>query len=291
MNIGFAGIGRMGAHMVRRLLEAGHSVTAYDLYLSADSLPEGLEAVTVASGPSDLARADVSLSMLPDAAATDDVLFGEGGIVPAAASGHLHVVMGTVGPTAVREFVSRAASAGVAVVDAPVSGSVSLAETGQINTMVGADADQFRRLQPVLAAMTKAQFHTGPVGTASVAKLAVNSVLASLNQGIAEALVLAEADGLDASTFYEVLGSSAVAAPYVGYKREHFLNPDEAGVAFPLSLLRKDVGLGLELARTHGLDLPQAVTVGNVLDRALDAGLGEKDMAAVREFLGTSGTS
>ncbi|WP_328812744.1 NAD(P)-dependent oxidoreductase [Rhodococcus sp. NBC_00297] len=288
MNIGFAGIGRMGAHMVRRLLEAGHSVTAYDLYLSADSLPEGLEAVTVASGPSDLARADVSFSMLPDAAATDDVLFGEGGIVPAAASGHLHVVMGTVGPTAVRAFASRAEAAGVAVVDAPVSGSVSLAETGQISTMVGADADQFRRLQPVLAAMTKAQFHTGPVGTASVAKLAVNSVLASLNQGIAEALLLAEADGLTASAFYDVLGSSAVAAPYVGYKRDHFLDPDGAGVAFPLSLLHKDVGLGLELARRHDLNLPQAATVGNVLDRALATGLGDKDMAAVLEYLGLS---
>ncbi|GGG16200.1 2-hydroxy-3-oxopropionate reductase [Rhodococcoides trifolii] len=287
MHIGFAGIGRMGAHMVRRLIDDGHTVTAYDLYLNADSLPDGLDAVSVATSPADLARTDISFSMLPDAAATDDVLFGENGIVPAASAGHLHVVMGTVGPTAVREFAERAAESGVAVVDAPVSGSVSLAETGQISTMVGSDDDQFARLQPVLAAMTKAQFHTGTVGTASVAKLAVNSVLASLNQGVAEALLLAEADGLDASTLYEVLGSSAVAAPYVGYKKEHFLDPAGAGVAFPLSLLHKDVGLGLELARSHELDLPQASTVGRVLDEALDAGLGAKDMAAVLEYLGS----
>ncbi|MGU3431941.1 NAD(P)-dependent oxidoreductase [Actinomycetes bacterium M1A6_2h] len=286
MHIGFAGIGRMGAHMVRRLLEAGHSVTAYDLYLNADSLPDGLRTVSVATSPAELAESAISFSMLPDAAATEEVLFGDTGIVTAAPTGHLHVVMGTVGPTAVREFALRAAASGVAVVDAPVSGSVSLAETGQISTMVGSDGDQFARLQPVLAAMTKAQFHTGAVGTASVAKLAVNSVLASLNQGVAEALLLAEADGLEAATLYEVLGSSAVAAPYVGYKRQHFLDPDGAGVAFPLSLLHKDVGLGLELARSHNLNLPQASTVGRVLDGALEAGLGAQDMAAVLEYLG-----
>lgn len=81
---------------------------------------------------------------------------------------------------------------------------------------------------------------------------------------------------------------SAVAAPYVGYKQAHFLDPDEAGIAFPLALLHEDVGLGLELARKHELDLPQAATVGDVLDRAMAAGLGEKNMAAVLEFLGTS---
>lgn len=288
MTIGFAGIGRMGAHMVRHLLDHGHVVTAYDLHLSADSLPPGLDAITVASDPTELAASDISISMLPDAAATEEVLFGDTGIVPSAASGHLHVVMGTVGPTAVREFAAWASGHGVAVVDAPVSGSVSLAESGRISTMVGADEDQFARLQPVLAAMTAAQIRTGPVGTASVAKLAVNSVLASLNQSIAEALILAEADGLSPAALYEVLGSSAVAAPYVGYKQEHFLDPDGAGIAFPLALLHKDVGLGLQLARSHDLDLPQAATVGDVLDRAMAAGLGEKDMAAVLEFLGSS---
>ncbi|OZC89839.1 3-hydroxyisobutyrate dehydrogenase [Rhodococcus sp. 06-412-2C] len=287
MHIGFAGVGRMGTHMVRRLLEAGHTVTAYDIYLTAETAPAELVdlGMTITTTPADLARAEISFSMLPDAAATEEVLFGEHGIATAGASEHLHVVMGTVGPTAVREFAERAAGSGTAVVDAPVSGSVSLADTGQITTMVGCDDEQFTYLKPILEAVTRAQFHTGPAGTASVAKLAVNSVLAALNQAVAEALILGESAGLAPSALYEVLGSSAVAAPYVGYKKEHFLDPDAAGVAFPLSLLHKDVGLGLALARDHALDLPQATTVGNVLDRALDSGLGAKDMAAVLEFL------
>lgn len=287
MHIGFAGVGRMGTHMVRRLLEAGHTVTAYDIYLTPETAPAELvdRGMTITTTPADLARAEISFSMLPDAAATEEVLFGEHGIATADAAEHLHVVMGTVGPTAVREFAERAAGSGTAVVDAPVSGSVSLADTGQITTMVGCDDEQFAYLKPILEAVTRAQFHTGPAGTASVAKLAVNSVLAALNQAVAEALILGESAGLAPSALYEVLGSSAVAAPYVGYKKEHFLDPDAAGVAFPLSLLHKDVGLGLALARDHALDLPQATTVGNVLDRALDSGLGAKDMAAVLEFL------
>ncbi|MBY3794493.1 NAD(P)-dependent oxidoreductase [Rhodococcus fascians] len=290
MHIGFAGVGRMGTHMVRRLLEAGHTVTAYDLYLTPETAPAELVdlGMTITTTPADLARAEMSFSMLPDAAATEEVLFGEHGIATGGAAEHLHVVMGTVGPTAVREFAERAAGSGTAVVDAPVSGSVSLADTGQITTMVGCDDEQFTYLKPVLEAVTRAQFHTGAAGTASVAKLAVNSVLAALNQAVAEALILGESAGLAPAALYEVLGSSAVAAPYVGYKKEHFLDPAGAGVAFPLSLLHKDVGLGLALARDHALELPQATTVGNVLDRALDSGLGAKDMAAVLEFLQSS---
>ncbi|MFC9790358.1 NAD(P)-dependent oxidoreductase [Rhodococcus sp. NPDC127528] len=287
MLIGFAGVGRMGAPMARRLLDAGHTVVAYDLYLSSDTLPECLRDVdiTVAATPAELGATEISLSMLPDATATEAVLFGTDGLVDRADPGHVHVVMGTVGPSAVRDLARRAATHAVVVADAPVSGSVSLAESGQITTMVGTDTEHFEQLRPLLAAMTRAQFHTGPVGSGSVAKLAVNSVLASLNQGIAEALVLAEADGLEPAALYEVLSASAVAAPYVAYKREHFLDPTGTEVAFPLSLLHKDVGLGLALAREHDLHLPQATAVALSLDRALDSGMGAKDMAAVLELV------
>jgi hypothetical protein len=137
----------------------------------------------------------------------------------------------------------------------------------------------------LLAAMTRAQFHTGPVGSGSAAKLAVNLALASLNQAVAEALVVATADGLDPAVFYEVLEASAVAAPYVSYKREAFLSPETAGVAFPVSLLQKDVGLGLDLAREHNVDLPVAATVARLLEQAREAGLADRDMAEVLRLL------
>ncbi|OAT66265.1 3-hydroxyisobutyrate dehydrogenase [Mycobacteroides immunogenum] len=295
MYIGFAGLGRMGVPMAARLIGAGHTVIAYDVYLTGTAaLPAALQAgnTRVASSPAQLAATDISISMLPNAAITESVLFGPNGILTAAGPGHVHVVMGTVGPAAVRDFAQRAAQSKIVVADAPVSGSVSLAQTGELTAMVGADPDLFQRLQPLLATMSHKQFHVGPPGAGSAAKLAVNSVLAALNQGIAEAIVMAQAGGVAPGDLYQVLDSSAVSAPYVDYKRQNFLDPDGTAVAFALSLLRKDVALGLELAGQYDLDLPQAQTVGRVLDRAVDAGLGDHDMAAVLKLVrGDSSTA
>ncbi|GAA4433527.1 2-hydroxy-3-oxopropionate reductase [Actinokineospora soli] len=270
MLIGFAGLGRMGRPMAAHLVRAGHTVLAHDPHV--DRPPVGVTTLASAAG---LAEAPLTISMLPDGPSTRDlVLTGLAG----ACAGHLHVVMGTVGPDVVREL-DRTAS--VDVIDAPVSGSVTMAETAAITTMVGGSAEQFARVRPVLAAMTSAQFHTGPVGSGSVAKLAVNAVLAALNQGVAEGLLLAESGGLDPEVFYGVLRASAAGAPYVGYKEAAYLAPETAGVAAPVSLIRKDLGLALALARAGRLDLPGAEAAYAVLDDATAAGLGDADMAQV----------
>lgn len=287
MHVGFAGLGRMGRPMARHLALAGHRVVGYDPAVASGAVPPELEAagVEVVEDGSRLAETEVSVSMLPDADATESLLFGERGLLAHCGPSHVHVVMGTVGADAVRTLAKRARVAGVAFADAPVSGSVSMAEAATLTAMVGAEPEVFAAVRPLLAAMTRAQFHTGPVGSGSAAKLAVNLALASLNQAIGEALVVASADGLDPEVFYDVLEASAVAPPYVAYKRETFLRPDSTDVAFPVSLLQKDVGLGLELARQHHLELPVATTVGHVLEDARQAGLSDHDMAEVLRLL------
>ncbi|QXJ24264.1 NAD(P)-dependent oxidoreductase [Actinomadura graeca] len=267
MLIGFAGLGRMGRPMASRLARAGHTVLAHDPALDEAA---GLTIVDSAAG---LADAPLTISMLPDEATTRDlVVNGLAGTAP----DHLHVVMGTVGPELVRELAEA-----TDVIDAPVSGSVSMAETATITTMVGGTTDQFHLVRPVLAAMTSAQFHVGPVGAGSTAKLAVNTVLAALSEGVAEGMLIAEAGGLDLAVFYDVLRNSAAAAPYVGYKREAFLSPASADVAAPVSLIRKDLGLALDLARRRRLSLPGAEAAFAVLDDAMATGLGEADMAQI----------
>jgi 3-hydroxyisobutyrate dehydrogenase-like beta-hydroxyacid dehydrogenase len=287
MQIGFAGLGRMGRPMARHLAVAGHRVIGYDPEIRADAPPAELADahVELTDDVARLAEAEMSVSMLPDAAATANLLLGERGLLTRFNSDHIHVVMGTVGPASVRALAEKASELGIALADAPVSGSVSLAEAGTITTMVGAEPDVFATAQPVLAAMTRAQFHTGPVGSGSAAKLALNLALASLNQSIAEALLVAIADGLDPAVFYDVLESSAVAAPYVAYKRDMFLSPETAGVAFPIALLHKDVRLGVELAQDHDLELPVATTVFRALEEARRAGLADRDMAEVLRLL------
>ncbi|WP_280373591.1 NAD(P)-dependent oxidoreductase [Nocardia abscessus] len=156
-----------------------------------------------------------------------------------------------------------------------------MAEAASITTMVGAGVEQFEYVRPVLAAMTAAQFHAGPVGSGSTAKLAVNAVLAGLSQAVAEGILLAEAGALDPAVFYDILRNSAAGAPYVGYKQQAYLAPDTTPVAAPVSLIRKDLALALELGRRHRLTLPGSEAALTVLDDAIATGLGPQDMAQV----------
>ncbi|MGW5436917.1 NAD(P)-dependent oxidoreductase [Nocardia asteroides] len=274
MLIGFAGLGRMGRPMAAHLAAAGHTVLAYDPMVA-----EAPASVTLVDTAGALAATELSISMLPDGAATRALIVE--GLAPVA-PGHLHIVMGTVGPVIVREL---AALSWVEVLDAPVSGSVSMAETASITTMVGATAAQFDRVRPVLAAMTAAQFHAGPAGSGSTAKLAVNAVLAGLSQAVAEGILLAEAGELDPAVFYDILSHSAAGAPYVGYKRQAYLAPESTPVAAPVSLIRKDLGLAMELAHRHRLHLPGALAALTVLDDAVADGLGPADMAQILTVL------
>ncbi|MGV9822613.1 NAD(P)-dependent oxidoreductase [Nocardia xishanensis] len=270
MLIGFAGLGRMGRPMASHLARAGHTVLAYDPMV--ESAPER---VVLTDSVDALAAAPLSISMLPDGESTHTMVVD--GLCNAA-TGHLHIVMGTVGPDVVRELARLPR---LEVIDAPVSGSVSMAETASITTMIGATREQYERVRPVLAAMTAAQFHAGRVGAGSVAKLAVNAVLAGLSQAVAEGLLLAEAGQLDLATFYDILRNSAAGAPYVGYKQQAYLAPEATAIAAPVSLIRKDLGLALELAHRHRLTLPGSEAALTVLDDAMAGGLGQADMAEV----------
>ncbi|NMO00692.1 NAD(P)-dependent oxidoreductase [Gordonia sp. TBRC 11910] len=273
MQIGFAGLGRMGYPMAANLVAAGHSVFAFDP--AASDIPDGVRLVE----PAELARGPVSISMLPNGPTTRQLV--SDGLCDAPAD-HLHVVMGTVGPDVVRDLAERSAAQ---IIDAPVSGSVAMAQSAAITTMVGASAQQFAIIQPILAAMTAAQFHAGPVGAGSIAKLAVNTVLAGLSEAIAEGLLIAEHGGLDLDSFYDILSAGAVGAPYVGYKRDAFLSPSTTPVAAPVSLIQKDLTLALELADRHGLDLPGARAANDVLTDAVSTGFASADMAEVLTVL------
>lgn len=274
MLIGFAGLGRMGNPMVRHLLAAGHSVLAYDP--GAAEIPVGATRVT---DPSVLATADVSISMLPDGATTRRLIEDE---LHGADTEHLHLIMGTVGATLVRDLAS---SSQLRIADAPVSGSVTMAEAATITTMVGATEEQFDRVRPMLAAMTAQQFHVGLAGSGSAAKLAVNTVLSGLSQAVAEGLLVAEAGDLDLTAFYDVLKTSAAGAPYVGYKQDAFLAPGDTPVAATLGLIRKDLGLALELSRSRGMCLPGSEAAYGVLEEGIASGLQDADMAQVLTVL------
>src|SRR5205823_809747 len=177
--------------------------------------------------------------------------------------------MSTVGIAHVQRLASDVEARGGVLVDAPVSGSVALAEAGTLTLLVGGDDATVERIAPVLQALGSTILHLGAVGAGAAMKLAVNTVVYGLNEALSEGLVLAERSGIARARAYEALASSAVAAPYVHYRRGAFERPAETPVTFRLTLARKDLDLILSLADEVGAALPQAQLNAEIL-RAAD---------------------
>lgn len=284
--VGVLGIGRMGAAMARAIHAADHDLVLWNRSApAADALAAELGARVAATPAQVAASASVCITMLADGPAVDAVYGGPTGLVAGAGPHTILVDASTVPPSVLRghEAAIRATAAGV--LDAPVSGSVATATAGKLTLMVGGTPEDLERARPVLDAIAATVVHIGPLGSGAAMKLAVNTAIFGLNQAISEALVLAEASGIDRSVAYDVLAASAVGAPYVGYKRAAFVDPDATPVAFALDLAAKDLRLIRDLADGLDTSLPQAALDLAVIESAAAAVGGDKDFSAVAVYL------
>ncbi len=284
--VALVGIGRMGSAMAHALARAGVSVVLQNRTPGrAEALAAELGA-RVASTPAEAAAvADVTITMLADDAAVQSIFRGPHGLIRGARTGSVLVDMSTVLPTTIRSLADEVRAAGAGLLDSPVSGSVGLAEAGSLTLMVGGEAADLERARPALEPLAKTIIHVGPLGAGAAMKLAVNTVIFGLNQAVAEALVLAEAAGVDRATAYDVLAASAVGAPFVAYKRAAFLEPEATPVAFALALAEKDLGLIAALAAELGVPTPQSTVNLEEVRAASANGRGDRDFSAVAEDL------
>jgi len=284
--VGFVGLGVMGWPMAANIAFAGFPVFVHNRTKErADAFALETKGVTVCASPAEVAAlADVVLTMLADGPAVDEVYLGEMGLLAGARPGAVFVDMSTIGPERAAALDERVKEAGFELVDAPVSGSVSTAKSASLLVMAGGSERAVAHVRPVLEAMGS-MMHVGPSGSGATMKLAVNTVVYGLNQSISEALVLAERAGLDRRLVYDVFANSAVAAPFVHYRRTAFERPGEVPVAFRVELASRDLRLILELGEKVGAELRQAETNLEVLDQAVDAGFGNADVSAVASFL------
>jgi 3-hydroxyisobutyrate dehydrogenase/2-hydroxy-3-oxopropionate reductase len=284
--VGLVGTGRMGSAMARALAAAGRPlVVANRGRAKAEALAAEVGARVVGSPREVAAAADVTITMLADDDAVAQVYGGDDGLLAGARRGSVLVDLSTVTPDALRAFEPAARAAGVGLLDAPVSGSTATAASGQLTLMVGGEAADLERARPALEALAKVIFHLGPLGTGAAMKLATNTVIFGLNEALSEGLVLAELAGIDRSAAYDVLAASAVGAPYVGYKRAAFLDPEGTPVAFSLDLAAKDLRLITAFAESLGLVVPQATVNLAVIRSASADGRGGNDFSTVAEEL------
>lgn len=282
--VGFAGIGRMGLPMARNVLDAGFPLTVFNRTPErCDPLVEA--GATLAATPGDLARdCDVVITMVADGDAVRALLDGPEGLLAGAAAraagepGPVLAEMSTIGPLAARAIAADCAEHGVAMIDAPVSGSIAVATAGQLTILVGGSEAALERARPVLEAMSKAVLHLGPSGAGAAIKLAINLIIGATVQSVSEALVVAEASGIERAAAYEAIASSVVGSTFVDYKREAWIDPDGTATAFTLDLMLKDLRLALELGAATGVPLlaTSAAVNGTTLAIGLEGGDGDQ---------------
>lgn len=284
-SVAVLGMGRMGAAMAKRLREKGFPVVVYNRDADRARGIAGEIGAEVLDRPAQAGPADVVLVSLADDDACRAVYLGPDGLVSGLGGNTVVCDTSTVDPSTSREIAAAVAERGAAMLDTPVSGSVPAALSGGLTVMVGGDEPALDRARPVLEAVGRRVVHVGPSGAGAVVKLAVNNVVHALNQALSESIVLAERAGVDRAVFYDVIADSAAAAPFVGYKRAAFENPDEAPVAFSLDLVAKDLRLILELADRVGAAMPAAQAASSAAAEAVSHGFGDSDMSSMARYL------
>jgi 3-hydroxyisobutyrate dehydrogenase-like beta-hydroxyacid dehydrogenase len=280
------GTGRMGTAMSRALALASFDLVLYNRTASrAEPLAVELGARVATTAAEAVAAADVAISMLADGPAVEALYRGESGALEGLSGGKVVADMSTVPPAVVLGLADEVHARGAEILDAPVSGSTALAQSGGLTIMVGGDGAALERARPVFDALAKRVFHLGPLGSGAAMKLAVNTLIFGLNEALAEGFVIAERAGIDRSLAYDVLAASAAGAPYVEYKRNAFLDPEGTPPVFSIALAEKDLNLITDFADRLGVPVPQAHINRDVLRAAMADGHASADFADVAVHL------
>lgn len=282
--IGFLGLGTMGAAMAANLARAGFAVTAWNR--SPGRAPElddlGVER---ADSPAAVARAvEVLVICVSDTSDVESVLFGPDGVAAGARQGQLVIDCSTIAPSATRDFAARLAAAGVALVDAPVSGGSEGAQKATLTIFCGGTADAVERARPILAAMGRTITHVGPSGSGQAVKAVNQVILAGTYLGVAEGIVLALKAGLDVEQVVGALGGGA-AQSWVLANRSGRMIENDYPLGFKVALHRKDLGIALGLAREMGADLPVSGLAAELEDDLVARGHADDDMSALARVI------
>ncbi|WP_457967850.1 NAD(P)-dependent oxidoreductase [Arthrobacter sp. D1-29] len=288
LSAGFVGLGLMGAPMAANLLKAGWAVSAWN------RSPEAVDHFVLLGGtraPDVAALRDqpVIIFMLPDLSFIEDAaspLLDEWRLVPPA-PGTVVVVMSSVSPVGVRAFglaVAEASGGNATVLDAPVSGGTEGARLGTLAIMAGGPAEHFLRLRPVLEAMGTTVRRLGGLGSGSLAKACNQLIVGTTTAALAEAAELAEHSGMDVAALFEVLSGGLAGSRVLDFVGPRLAAKDYAPTG-PAKFMHKDLSFVLASAAAVGASVPMATAAVGLYGELKDQGLGDLDLAVVRQTI------
>ena len=287
--VGFIGLGIMGRPMALSLLRSGVALSVHAR--RRESMTPLVEAgATVCATPAELAACcDLVITMVSDTPDVEQVILGYDGIIEGIASGSVVVDMTTISPAATRIIARVLAERGVAMLDAPVSGGEAGAVAGTLSIMVGGERSAFERCLPLFEAMGGAIVHVGGSGAGQVCKSCNQVVVGATIAGVAEAILLARASGVDPAKVREALLGGFAGSRILEVHGQRMIDGAfEPG--FKARLHQKDMRIVAETAHELGLALPTAALVAQYLNALVGSGRGEEDSAALyRVVAGMSG--
>jgi 2-hydroxy-3-oxopropionate reductase len=278
--VGFVGLGVMGSGMAHCLLRQGWKL---QVFARRDDAARALVQAGAqrADSPAALAKAcRLVFLCLSDDAAVEQVLFGAAGLAPALARGSIVVDTSTIAATSARACAQRLAAQGVTFLDAPISGGHQGAESGTLACMIGGPAETVAALREVMGAFCKAITHVGDVGAGQTVKACNQVAVAGALLGVADAIALARSQGVDPKVMREVL-LGGTARSFVLEKHGQRVIGGDYQPGFRARLMRKDLRIALETARSGGVRLQGAVLAEQLVSELCESGRGELDWAAL----------
>jgi len=289
--IAFIGLGNMGAPMAANLIEAGYSLTVFDLVEQAMADAVAAGAARAASATEAVADAEFVISMLPAGKHVADLYTGSGGLLDAVSDDTLLIDCSTIDAETSRQVAAAAGERGLAMLDAPVSGGVNGAKAGGLTFMIGGDAEGVERAQPLFEVMGKAFFHAGPAGAGQIGKMCNNMLLGIVMTGTSEAINLAVANGLDPTVVSEIMKNASggnwalnVYNPYPGVMdnapASNGYNP-----GFGVDLMLKDLGLAMDSSLKNDVSTPLGSMARNLYSMHSQSGQGGKDFSSILQML------
>ncbi len=291
-DIGFIGVGNMGAPMIANLVAAGHAGTGHDVVEAArEAARQG--GATVAESAAGAARAgEVVITMLPAGEHVRAVYLGDGGVIAAARPGTLLIDCSTIDVDTARAVHGAAREAGFELLDAPVSGGVSGAQAATLTFMAGGSEAAFARAEPILAAMGKAIVHAGPAGNGQAAKMCNNMIHGVSMIAVSEAFMLSERLGLDAQKLFDISSRSSgqcwsltTYCPVPGPVPASPANRDYAA-GFTAAMMLKDLRLAEQAANATGAATPLGAQAAALYALYCNAGNAAADFSGIIRMIG-----
>ena len=281
MNVGFIGLGTMGAPMAANLLKGGHRLVVSDIQPAAVARLRALGASSAANSRDIAAASDVVITMLPDAPDVERVALGPLGVIEGIRAGAVYIDMSTIDPATTRRLGAAIVAKGASMLDSPVGKTADAAVAGTLTLMVGGDADVIARCRPVLDCMGTDFFHCGELGAGQTMKLINNLLATAVSEASIEALVTGAKSGLALETMMSVLRTTmawnnalAIALP----KRP--LAGDFAP-GFMMKLAHKDCRLALAMVESLGVTAPVGRAAFASVEEAMRRGLQDDDVGAL----------